>query len=362
MACRYGHVEILFEILYIDKIMGSSSSKENEIRNLTREYVNNKGRDSVEQLRTLLVTNPTKNVLIAGQTVFDLKGISLKYKSLDESAKKRMLNLLCGDTVEPANGHSPSFDTCFNEFLQNVGLAGVENVKVLWKDHEQCKILRVQRSGLCFMLGPTVLQYYKVLMRNDKETTKHEIIDLSHYILHSMENDPFLKFIRSDTGGHSVRFLKGITALPDDDIESLIFSSVVTPQTVAEYFDKHGPGLVSGFSVHQDFYDKGVTFEGIPQGEDRGGHCMVLVGYVKDNKGLFKFILQNWWRDRHFILMSQDYFKACSPTISFVMTDLVYIPKDLPTISASYLETSLDQADAMPEGPYVLPPYPNEVF
>jgi len=85
---------------------------------------------------------------------------------------------------------------------------------------------------------------------------------------------------------------------------------------------KHGPTIVKMF-IGEDFKkDNKWSHKGNPaRGADDKieGHAMLPVGVMKvgehelfaEGKDMF-FILQNFWKDKQFIMVRRDYFRACS--------------------------------------------------
>ena len=56
---------------------------------------------------------------------------------------------------------------------------------------------------------------------------------------------------------------------------------------------------------------------------------MVMVGY-RQAAGKTYFLLQNWWKQKQFVEMDEDYFIRCNSTVRFVETPQHEIPATFP--------------------------------
>ena len=83
-----------------------------------------------------------------------------------------------------------------------------------------------------------------------------------------------------------------------------------------------------------------------------GLHAMIVIGYRQEGNGDFVFLLQNWWRDRCLIEVSEfeAYLAQSGATCAFVTADwdLQTIPANLPTVDAPYAETEADTGERLP--------------
>lgn len=81
---------------------------------------------------------------------------------------------------------------------------------------------------------------------------------------------------------------------------------------------KSQPALVSGFRVFKAFQmSDEVSFVGSPDKKFEGHYAMVLFGVRRTAAGEYFFLLQNWWKDRHFIEVSAEYMHYCGAIITF---------------------------------------------
>ncbi len=72
---------------------------------------------------------------------------------------------------------------------------------------------------------------------------------------------------------------------------------------------------------------------GKPVGALIGLHAMALVGYRKDEDGRRYFLLQNWWKQKQFVEVDEEYLRECEAQLHFVQTDQCEIP---PNFAKSY--------------------------
>lgn len=143
-----------------------------------------------------------------------------------------------------------------------------------------------------------------------------------------------------DSGGspeeiRNITFQQKFTSIPFYDL------SLITP----EIFLKYGPALIS-MKVYQEFRDpstsiyhsslkhqpieqpksqidipsfNGLQLKKVPPfyDHDFGGHAMIIIGVAKKGNENF-FILQNWWAEKQFLLVSMQYLISCDARIEFI--------------------------------------------
>lgn len=71
---------------------------------------------------------------------------------------------------------------------------------------------------------------------------------------------------------------------------------------------------------------------------------MLIVG-VRTSKTGRVFLLQNWWKDRYFVV-SQEYLVSAKASISFLDPKVDTIPIEFPQIDAGYTETQGDYRES----------------
>ena len=66
---------------------------------------------------------------------------------------------------------------------------------------------------------------------------------------------------------------------------------------------------------------------------------MLVIGSHTDNStGKRWYLLQNWWKQKQFVQVDEEYLKASEATVYFVETPQQGIPSDFPTTYARYVE------------------------
>ena len=107
-----------------------------------------------------------------------------------------------------------------------------------------------------------------------------------------------------------------------------------------------GPLLVSHFEVYSDFLNDNLySYSGGPQGDYKGRHTMLMVGFHQMN-GKLVFLLQNWWKKKQFVEVNKEYLERCGGDLHYIKTPQSMIPKTFETNPCLFAETVLD----IPEG------------
>ena len=198
---------------------------------------------------------------------------------------------------------------------------------------------RVQRSGLCYIHAPEVLQHYLVSMQNKANAG---MINIAEMIRDTWNGVQLTRHIFDNTGGNSHTMLTQILQ-PD---------SVLLTCTLKDYrlfLEQYGPALVSTFVVRDEFLDVhgGKSFGGTVSGLFKGHHAMVLIGVrIDQNTQQQWFLLQNWWPNMQFVEVSESYLESAGATVYFVKTPQSSIPTAFPTYTALYAENeNLDKEE-----------------
>ena len=190
---------------------------------------------------------------------------------------------------------------------------------------------RVQRSGLCYIHAPEVLQHYLVSMQNKANAG---MINMAEMIRDTWNGEQLTRHIFDIKGGNGRAMLKQI----------LQPNSIVAAAGTMQYrlfLEQYGPALVSTFAVHDEFLDVhgGKSFGGTVSGLFKGHHAMVLIGVrIDQNTQQQWFLLQNWWPNMQFVEVSESYLKSAGATVYFVETPQSSIPTAFPTYTALYAE------------------------
>ena len=227
-------------------------------------------------------------------------------------------------------------------------------------------VIRRQLSGICYMHAGALLQHYLQCIRTPGMVDQ-KMLDLSTYIRNCFSNHELTEFLVKGEGGSSVSFFARITGISVRKLLSRSFNArksedpdyfnVCTAWALRTFARLREPGLVSGFLIETAFGDaRQSTFDYevdeqnfYMYAERRGGvkpitHSMVLIGVHHDEKtGKVWFLLQNFWRNKYFCLVSAEYLASCDAKISFVRQgEDVSLEDGHMTVDAMYVETDLD--------------------
>jgi hypothetical protein len=221
-------------------------------------------------------------------------------------------------------------------------------------------VIRKQKSGLCYLHAPVVLEHYLIAIVTGGENSS--TYDIGKYEAYMLSGEHLLNFILADKGGSSQDTLNELCGLTDDsDVkcytipakeDRLLYS--VTCEIILECVAL-SPALISLFRVYPDFgQTNAVSFSGLPAKQkmvalsDIARHSMVLIGARKTSEGEYFFLLQNWWEGRYFIEVSAEYMHHCGAQITFVKKGIIR-KKELITFlcEALYAETSADASETL---------------
>jgi len=212
---------------------------------------------------------------------------------------------------------------------------------------------RVQLGdGLCYMHAPLVLQHYLVSTATGADAGT---IDMAGMVREGFSGDALTAHIFQGAGGSSVEVLCRL----------LVPGSVVVEPSVAEwesFLQRHGPGLVSRFSVHSDFVGESLTFDGNVFGPQQGHHAMLLIGARTDvTTDKRWFLLQNWWKSKQFVEVSESYMLSACAKVCFVTTPQTEMPHSELSRHGRYAESAhVDVAEVIPTPTPCWPPRETE--
>ena len=202
-------------------------------------------------------------------------------------------------------------------------------------------VQRYQRSKLCYLHAPSVVQYYAIegYCRKHGLTNNHTMIDIAFHIKKNYDNKGLEKHIFDNDGGNSGKMLREILQ-PGSALKTV--EDLDDCETVRRNLALYGPALVSNFMIHADFIENDAVrkfYGSFPSGsESKGRHAMVLVGYKIVGETTV-FLLQNWWLKKQFVEMDWEYLRSCEPKLIWVVTDQASIPDGMPTKIGSWVET-----------------------
>lgn len=270
--------------------------------------------------------------------------LKIKHLFADHRAKERLKRIVeTGETsLNKLNG--------FDQFVQrHPEWSNPETSWVLFRDHPLLKdkkhayVERVQKSGLCYMHGPVVMQHYLVSMWTE---TNAGMVDIVDYLRKHMSSESLINHIFQNAGGYSIAFLQSILGLKD---HSCLEKPSIKSTDLPEYLHKYGAGLVSNFEVWSCFHCETIdVHEGYPKGQRVGNHSMVLIGYRYDSNNKIKYLMQNWWTNKLFVEMDAEYAHTCGAQLAFSNIKHEYIPLSFETNFSQHIEAMHDSCESQP--------------
>jgi hypothetical protein len=272
------------------------------------------------------------------------------------------------DVVEMSRGPT-TFEREFDTFCSSFsGGSAWRNLSRVFFDKDAMEdylAIRRQRAGICYMHAGAILQHYLQCKRTGLKD--HKMLDLSTYIRDRMSDEDVAKILVKGGGGSSVSFFSRITGIPIEDLCSISFGKKKSQNPVFfnnctswawdTYVELREPGLVSDFLIESAFVDERnsvfdyevekAEFSSYARSKNRDvpvKHSMVLIGAHREKEtGKVWFLLQNFWRDKYFRLVSAEYLASCKAKISFVADDEdVSLKGSHKTVDAMYVETDLE--------------------
>jgi hypothetical protein len=248
-----------------------------------------------------------------------------------------------------------TFQSEFENFCMEHVSWNDPSVVLFWKEYQtiiDLMVIRRQKSGLCCMHAPVLLQHYLVSIAAGSPKAAF-MIDIARYIDKYRKHDTLLQYLKDDRCGNSEDFLREIFA--SSTFKKKSYNMDTLNDSLDEFLCKLKiyPALVSRFYVDENFINpvSGTSFLSASQfnyDKRKGRHAMVLIGYRRHKNELI-FLLQNWWKGRFFIEVSQSYLTACEATITFVESDMIKIPDYFPVVRSIYAETSADCGETYDE-------------
>ena len=323
----------------------------------------------------VLMINPEEREEMARAFIKKRK-LSFTYDELNPGGQKRVKRLLTPDYAWSPNKYDgaplrgeTTFRDEFEVFCENSLEAKAWNdlSRVFFDDPamEQYLVIRRQRAGICFMHAGALWQHYLQCIRTPG-LADHKMLDLSTFIRDRFSNHELENFLKNGGGGSSVSFFYRITGIPVDKLSSRSFEvrksqdpdyfNVCTAWALQTYARLREPGLVSDFRIELDFiegnksvYDVAVAEENFYSYAQLTGrdipvrHSMVLIGVHRDEEtGKVWFLLQNFWSNKYFCLVSAEYMASCKARISFVEHGGdVSLKEKYKTVDAMFVETDL---------------------
>eukprot|EP00050_Salpingoeca_kvevrii_P004545 m.255373 g.255373 ORF g.255373 m.255373 type:complete len:141 (-) comp11011_c0_seq20:332-754(-) len=72
-----------------------------------------------------------------------------------------------------------------------------------------------------------------------------------------------------------------------------------------------------------------------------GMHAMVIVGFKRPENGKLLFLVQNWWAQKQFVVMDENYLQACGGSLAAIETPQRNVPDEMPTVTGRIVETEI---------------------
>jgi len=288
-----------------------------------------------------------ENQIFLGRGYFDIEHLNNPnisyYRKRYEATQKRIDSFLNIENLIKSDSIPSNIQT-FQDFLDEFPIWNNSSTSFIFhRDHPNVKDLdvlmqRVQKDrGFCFIHAPVMIQHYVVSMYTK---TKAPIIDISKMISNFTKEQLENHFFKLE-GSPSLYFLEDILN-PSSSL------SICFYKDIEMNLKQYGPVLVSYFMVDEDFYnDKHFHhYTRLPKSVDL--HSMVLIGIRNDSNGNIFYLIQNWWGQKQFIEVDDNYLMAGLPRLRYVETPQYSIPSKYETNSFKYVECELDKSDPHP--------------
>lgn len=249
-----------------------------------------------------------------------------------EAARQRLLKLISEEKIH-SNSTPPGLHA-----WSTTEFPGYNPSDVFFLKHPNSLNQGLQLTDLCYMYPPALIQHYSLVHTHNSAP----VIDLVNFIRNNFSTAELEHHIFDDTGTYSVEFLRSILQ-PNSSLIAKM------PIDIPDALTTYGPGLVSHFSVHQDFFNSSAhSHYGRNSGELIGVQAMALVGYRKNENTLY-FLLQNCWKFKQFVEVDISYLLDSGASIWFIETPQTAIPKDIPVNYAKYFELGwVDKSERTP--------------
>jgi hypothetical protein len=176
-----------------------------------------------------------------------------------EAVREHLLRLTSSD----AETHSDTVPDALHRF-DETEFPRYKKDNVFFLKHGNALCQRYQRSGLCYMHGPTMVQHYALQFNG----TAQPMLDLVKYICDHFTTKQLKQHLFHDAGGNSICFLRSVL----EEGTELLSSGEL--DTIPDKYALYGPALVSRFEVRSDFYNhQDCHFHyAKPTGEVKGTH------------------------------------------------------------------------------------------
>lgn len=234
--------------------------------------------------------------------------------------------------------------------------SGYKNKNVIFAALPGSLVQRYQRQLLCYLQAVSVMQHYLLCLKSTDTTGTTGTMDLCSFV-QSFSGRALHRHL-TNRGKSSVEALKEVL-LPGTTLKNVGF------QQFPEYFHKYGPALVSDFQVTSDFKNRRREnrnkFYGHPEsvvelnGEGNlEKHAMVAVGYRHDHDGKLFLLFQNWWSDRQFVEVDEDYYNGVGAMLHICATPQTKARSAYVMLEGTFMESAeeLEQQETCMEDYY----------
>ena len=182
------------------------------------------------------------------------------------------------------------------------------DVFVFFRDHVAVKgkgvlIQREQIHGTCTIHAPVTLQHYLVALHTKAAAPT---LDIPSWIRRHAKSRMLDGMLFGD-GTHADVVLNRILVQPSDWF-SCLFADI--PKNLKNY----GPALLPWWGVASDFSKKWKHLGHAPTDKPLLGHSMLVVGARNHSDGTVRLLIQNWWRDKQFLEVDEQYYSDCMHT------------------------------------------------
>jgi hypothetical protein len=160
----------------------------------------------------------------------------------------------------------------------------------------------VQRGGTCYIAAASMLVTH--LLKRLYPNEPWRVLTFHDVVLQTFVEDDMLRRVCLDKGGQSHETFDlislNVTAVP-------MIVNTKSGEDIYDALKEYGPALMEGAFISDDIHATSCgsqqrSFSGEVQADGSSErHAMLIVGARKDRSGVWWFLLQNWWKDAHFI-------------------------------------------------------------
>ena len=248
-----------------------------------------------------------------------------------ECARKmrcRLTRLLASnDTPQTAEGHAaPDPRAALDAFLASNPLwaeAGA-HCTLLFREFPSCMdalVLRLQKSGLCFLHAPLVAVHYLVSLL----VADSRVPDVTTFMRRQIGDGGTARYLLNDSGGDTTSVLLQVLQPAEGSVRAeLLPFPFYGPKSFSSFgllIRKYGPGVVTSFRTERALKEPRTSYTGAHTSLFHGLHALILVGVRFDAaSGKYFLLLQNSWERLPFFEVDEDYWQASEATVRFVVT------------------------------------------